>query len=152
MTARAVEIAEAVKDAINGESFSIAFAATRRWLWFTDVAQVSASAPAVSVIPAGVVVSREGGARRLQERIWGVIVAVQQKLPETGEVSEIDGLAALLEEIYEFIEPTDASAAISPSGASYAGTDHEAGLLYDPEDLQGRLFTSLTTFQFADQR
>ncbi len=152
MAARCVEIADAIVTAINAQSFSLAFTAVRRWLWYQEVSEIVTQSPVVSVLPRDVLINRPASSREQQNRQHGIVIAVQQKLPETGETAEIDALILLSQEIYEFLEPTAASAALEPSGAGYVMTEHEDGRLYDEDDLRLRLFTSLMTFVYSDLR
>jgi hypothetical protein len=92
------DIAEAVKDELNGHEFGMEFEATRGYLPLFDLAEMKDLH--VTVVPKGM--TMEMARRDAARHDVQLDVAVQKKL-DAADNSEIDALMALVEEISDFL-------------------------------------------------
>jgi len=94
----AVTVAEAVKDALNGHTFTTAFTAVRTQLPEFKLADMGTLH--VTVVPRSD--ASEGLTRDRDNHTIGVDVAVQQRLSEVNNTT-VDALLALVQEIADFL-------------------------------------------------
>ena len=91
------DIAEAVKDELNGHDFSQEFEAVRLYQPLFELPEMKTLR--VTVVPRGV--EMQVSSRSLVQHDYQVDVAVQKKF-DTDEAVELDPLMALVEEIADF--------------------------------------------------
>jgi len=134
----AVDIAEAVKDAMNGHSFSQPFTATRQYRPTFELKDMAVLH--VTVVPHAVELASLS--RTKQQYDVQVHVAVQKKFKEDSP-AELDPLMDLAEEVMDFwrmrrLENAGATC-VAVANAPIYSTEHMAEL---------RQFTSLITLTF----
>lgn len=133
------DIAEAVKDALNGETFSQAFTAERHYQPLFELKDMKTLH--VTVVPKGVTVV--SGARGKNQHDYEIDVAVQKKL-DAGDNTETDPLMTLVDEIADFfrfkrLEGYPLAAWIKTENAPVYAREHLE---------QMRQFTSVLTLTF----
>ena len=92
------DIAEAVKDELNGHDFSMEFGAAREFLPVFDLQEMQTLH--VTVVPAGLTIQKLDRSRT-QSNVQ-VDIGIQKKL-STADNDEIDAMMALVEEIVDFL-------------------------------------------------
>ena len=97
----AIDIADAVVTALNGQGFSQPFTAARAYRPAFDLREMKDLH--VTVVPKGVELTTAG--RGFAQSDVQIDIGVQQKLA-TGDDAEIDVLMGLVEEIAEFVRAT----------------------------------------------
>jgi len=133
------EIAEAVKDELNGHGFSQEFEAVRLYQPLFELPEMKTLH--VTVAPHGV--EMQVSSRSLVQHDCGVDVAVQKKF-DTAEAVELDPLMALVEEIADFFRLRRLEAA---PDAVWVKTENSP--VYSQEHMeQFRQFTSVVTLTF----
>ena len=153
MAARLRTIADAVVTALNAQTFSQSFTATRVWEEFESLPDL-ATGYDVKVRPVTSyqteLHSRSATVAEYQIECW-----IRAKM--TADVgndfkSHIDEAVDLVEEIREFVEPNLASSSeLNPAGANWSGT--EAIVVYGEQVLKrANFFESQLTFTFSDYR
>ena len=134
-----IDIAEAVKDSLNGATFSQAFTAERRYQPLFELKDMKDLH--VTVVPSGVA-SVTLGRGRAQHDIR-IDVAVQKKLGK-GDAAELDPLMTLVDEIAERFRSKRLE---GYSNAVWVKTENAP--IYAQEHMDElRQFTSLLTFTF----
>ena len=131
MSSLVTTVAEAVKDALNGETFTQEFTATRTQLPEFQLSDMSDLH--VTVVPR----SDVGTAltRNQDEHLIGVDVAVQQRLSEVSNTT-VDALMSLVQEIADFLNRR------TIDGAIWIKTESDP--VFAPEHLRElRQFTSV---------
>jgi len=136
---RVVDVAQAVTDELNGESFSQAFTATRQYLPVFDLQEMAALH--VTVVPKSVETTSFDRGRYVHDIT--VDVAVQKKL--TGDdTTDVDPLMALVQEIAEHFQEARLLAAVQAVLVRV-----ENAPVYAQEHMhEKRQFTSLLSFTF----
>lgn len=117
-----VQIAEAVKDSLNGATFSLPFVATRRYLVRAKLADMATLH--VTVVPATLEISK--ATRTRHEHEYAVDVGVQQRY--SAEVTEVDALILLVEEIADHLRQNPVA------GAHFVGIENKPVVL--PEHME----------------
>lgn len=131
-----MDIAEAVKEALNGHSFSMPFTAQRAYRPSFELPEMKTLH--VTVVPHGVEITTAG--RAIIQDDVAIDVAVQKKF-DTDEPAELDGLMALVEEIGEFLRSQ------RPADAAWVKTENAP--IYSAEHMeQYRQFTSVLTVTY----
>ena len=134
-----VEVAEAVKTALNAGAFSMPFTAERRYLPRFELEEMEELH--VTVVPKGVELVQASRGRSQTD--VKVDVAVQKKL-EAADAAELDPLMALVEEIAEHFK-----ARRLPGMPQAVWLKTENVPVYSQEHMQElRQFTSVVTFTF----
>jgi len=133
------DIAEAVKDALNGGTFSEAFEADRHYQPFFELKEMKALH--VTVVPKGVAVV--SGTRGKNQHDYEIDVAVQKKL-DAADNAEIDPLMMLVDELADFfrfkrLEGYPLAAWVKTENAPVYAREHLE---------QMRQFTSVLTLTF----
>ena len=145
MAANIIDIADAVVTGLNSQSFSQSFTAVRDYVY--DISLPDHSSLTVSVWPAGYETSPV--ARAAVEREYAIHVRVAKKVAVTSAAerkSSIDPMMLLVEEIANYIEPTETSAELGPDGATWVATDNNE---IDYEQLNElNQFSLVLTFTF----
>jgi hypothetical protein len=138
--AHSSEVAEKVKDAINGGTYTATFQAIRRWNLVEEKKDLSSLS--VVVAPARMVrqpITRD----RIQ--VEHVIQVAIRKSVDPSDTTEVDALHKLADAIGKAIEGVD----FSVIGVQWSGT--EIPVLLDYEDLRTmRVFTSIISLSFLD--
>jgi hypothetical protein len=138
--AHSSEVAEKVKDAINGGTYTSTFQAIRRWNLVEEKKDLSSLS--VVVAPARMVrqpITRD----RIQ--VEHVIQVAIRKSVDPADTTEVDALHKLADAIGKAIEGVD----FSVIGVQWSGT--EIPVLLDYEDLRTmRVFTSIISLSFLD--
>jgi len=138
------ELAEAVKTAVNAESFSVAFTATRVALpefQLKDMATLH-----VTVVPREIEIGLQ--ARGRNRHTMGVDVAVQQRLA-TVDNATVDALIALVEEVAGYMTRKN----LTSGGETAYWSDTEINPLYDSGHLREmRQFTSVIRLTYWEDR
>lgn len=133
------DIAEAVKNELNAQAFSLPFTAERHYLPLFELPEMKDLH--VTVVPNGITVAALGRDRAQYD--CKVDVAVQKKL-EGVENAEIDALMALVEEIAERF---NRKRLLGMSEAAWVRTENVP--IYSHEHLSElRQFTSVITLTF----
>jgi len=133
------DIADAVKNELNGHTFSQAFKAVRLYQPLYELADMKTLH--VTVVPRAVVM--EISSRTLVQHDYQIDVAVQKKFEKDSPV-EIDPLMMLVEEIADFFRLRRLAG--YPS-AVWLKTDNDP--VWSPEHMeQFRQFTSVLTLTF----
>ena len=136
-TAAAVQIADAVVEALNGGAFGEDFTAERGYRPAFDLKDMKDLK--LTVVPKAVEMTTAG--RGLAQADVQIDVGVQKKLA-TGANAEIDGLMALVEEIAAYVRATGRF-----GEASWVKTENAP--IYSQEHLaELRQFTSVLTLTF----
>ena len=145
MAANIIDIADAVVTGLNSQSFSQSFTAVRDYVY--DISLPDHSSLTVSVWPAGYETSPV--ARAAEEREYAIHVRVAKKVAVTSATerkSSIDPMMLLVEEIANYIEPTETSDELGPDGATWVATDNNE---IDYEQLNElNQFSLVLTFTF----
>ena len=145
MAANIIDIADAVVTGLNAQSFSQSFTAVRDYVY--DISLPDHSSLTVSVWPAGDETSPV--ARAAVEREYAIHVRVAKKVAVTSATerkSSIDPMMLLVEEIANYIEPTEPSDELGPDGATWVATDNNE---IDYEQLNElNQFSLVLTFTF----
>ena len=137
--AKITDIAEAVKDELNGGEFSQAFTAERHYQPVFELKDMKTLH--VTVVPKDV--ELQLATRNTSQHDCRVDVAIQKKL-ETTDLSEIDELMGLVEEIMTYLSRRKLS---SVPNALWIRTANEP--IYAAEHLeQFRQFTSIVTLTY----
>jgi hypothetical protein len=137
------DIAEAVKESLNGATFSQSFNATRHYLPIYDLQDMKNLH--VTVVPKGVVI--QPGGRAHNQHDYQIDVAVQKKL-STGDNEEIDPLLTLVDEIADHFRFKRLD---SFPNAMWVKTENAP--VYAVEHLDRfRQFTSVVTLTFRMMR
>ena len=137
------DIAEAVKDELNGETFSQEFTAERHYQPLFELPDMKTLH--VTVVPKGVEVTPAGRSNNHYD--YQVDVAVQKKFGK-GDAAELDPLVGLVEEIADFFRLRRLTA--YPT-AVWRRTEHPT--VYAPEHMDElRQFTSVLTLTFRVTR
>ena len=133
------DIAEAVKDELNGHDFSQEFEAVRLYQPLFELPEMKTLH--VTVVPRGV--EMQVSSRTLVQHDYGIDVAVQKKF-EADDAVELDPLMALVEEISDFFRLRRLDAV---SAAIWTRTENKP--VYSQEHMQQfRQFTSVITLTF----
>lgn len=133
------EVADVVTAELNGQTFSQSFTAERHYLPVFELPEMKTLH--VTVVPKGMTVTQI--ARNKSAYDLQVDVAVQKKF-EAGDLSELDPLLMLVEEVGDFFRFRTLSGSLY---ANWIKTEHPA--LYAPEHMeQLRQFTSVLTLTF----
>ena len=133
------DIAEAVKDELNGHDFSQEFEAVRLYQPLFELPDMKTLR--VTVVPQGV--EMQVLSRTLVQHDYGIDVAVQKKF-EADDAVELDPLMALVEEISDFFRLRRLDAV---SAAIWTRTENKP--VYSQEHMQQfRQFTSVITLTF----
>ena len=122
MAAKILDVADSMVTALNAESFSQSFTSVRDYLYDLDLP--THSSLHVAVWPSSI--TTESHARHGVQRDISVFVRVAKKITATNAAarkSSIDPLMTLVEEISDFIEPTDTTDELAPDGASWVNTE-----------------------------
>jgi len=137
-----VDIAEAVKEALNGHSFSQPFTATRQYRPAFELKDMTDLH--VTVVPHAVEVTSLS--RSMQQYDVQVHVAVQKKFTEDSP-AELDPLMDLVEEVMDFFRLRK----LGNTGATCMGVANAP--VYAAEHMaELRQFTSLVTLTFRVMR
>ena len=137
------DIAEAVKESLNGATFSQSFNATRHYLPIYDLQDMKNLH--VTVVPKGLAI--QPGGRAHNQHDYQIDVAVQKKL-STGDNSEIDPLLTLVDEIADHFRFKRLD---SFPNAMWVKTENAP--VYAVEHLDRfRQFTSVVTLTFRMMR
>jgi len=132
--ARIADIADAVVTALNGHTFSQPFTAARAYRPVFDLKDMTDLH--VTVVPKGVELTTAG--RGLAQSDVQIDIGVQKKLA-AGDNAEIDALAALVQEIAQFVRATGRF-----GEAAWVKTENTP--IYSAEHLgELRQFTSVLT-------
>ena len=135
-------VAEAVKDELNGHTFSLPFEAERMYLPLFELPEMKTLH--VTVVPHGVEMQASG--RSMVQHDYGIDVAVQKKF-EKDEPAELDPLMTLVEEIIEFFRLRR----LQDQNAVCVRATNEP--VYSQEHMeQFRQFTSVVTLTFRLSR
>ena len=134
-----VDIAETVKDELNGGAFSQPFTSERQYQPVFELAEMSTLH--VTVVPRGVTIHSVG--RGLVRHDYQIDIAVQKKFA-AGDTIELDPLMALVEEIGDFfhrrrLAGLPSAACVKIENAPVYATEHMEQL---------RQFTSVVTLTF----
>ncbi|HOF17727.1 MAG TPA: hypothetical protein PK082_02365 [Phycisphaerae bacterium] len=147
-----IDVAEALKTAVNGGEFSAAFEAVRAYAPRFDLAELADLH--VTVVPRGVALSV--AARKLSQTDVQVDLAVQKKLSADSaanpalELAELDALMDLSQEIGEFVARLGR---LEIPGGVAVWTATENAPVYAIEHLREfRQFTGVLTFTFRAMR
>jgi len=134
--ARIIDIADSIVTALNGESFSMAFAAVRAYRPLYELKDLASLH--VTVVPKALELS--GATRGLIQNDVQIDIGVQQKLDSVeDEAEDTDTLMGLVEEVADFIQSTG-----SFGGATVVSVANDP--IYAPEHLDElRVFTSVIT-------
>jgi len=133
------DIAEAVKDELNGHDFSQEFEAARLYQPLFELPEMKTLH--VTVVPQGV--DMQVSSRTLVQHDYGIDVAVQKKF-EADDAVELDPLMALVEEIADFFRLRRLDAV---PAAIWVKTENKP--VYSQEHMQQfRQFTSVITLTF----
>ena len=133
------EVAEAVKDELNGQDFSQEFEAVRLYQPLFELPEMKTLH--VTVVPRGV--DMQVSARTLVQHDYGIDVAVQKKF-EADAAVELDPLMELVEEIADFFRLRRLDAV---PAAIWVKTENKP--VYSQEHMQQfRQFTSVVTLTF----
>ena len=134
-----IDIAEAVKDELNGGSFSQAFTAERHYQPTFDLQDMKTLH--VTVVPKDI--EMQLATRNTSQHDCRIDVAIQKKLT-AGDLAEIDELMGLVEEIISFLSRRKLS---SVPNALWIKTANEP--IYATEHMeQFRQFTSILTLTY----
>jgi hypothetical protein len=146
------DIADAVVSDLNGHTFSLAFAAERKWLAELKLADMSDTVH-VTVVPG--VVTQKPLTRAKREGDYQVQIGVRRRpagvTSTTGDIlnAPIDPLSDLVEEIDDFLAAQSRLAA----DATFVWAGSELTLPFSPEHLDGwNQFTSVLTVTFRKWR
>ena len=132
------DIAEAVKDELNGHTFSLPFEAERMYQPLFELPEMKTLR--VTVVPRGV--EMQGSGRSLVQHDYGIDVAVQKKFDKDDPV-ELDPLMTLVEEIIDFFRLRR----LAGQNAVCVRATNEP--VYSQEHMeQFRQFTSVVTLTF----
>lgn len=148
MAAAIVRLADAVTDAVNGGTFSVAFTAVRSWLPVFRLEQGDLATVQVTVAP----MTRESApaARGKDLHRHSIEIAIQKELAsETTLETDVDALTDLVEEIADHLTRR----ALSADGMTW----HCDGVKIDPvcafTELDGsRLFASVIEATYQEWR
>ena len=133
------DIAEAVKDELNGGSFSQSFTAERHYQPVFELPEMKTLH--VTVVPKGMTI--HPASRGLIQHDYQIDIAVQKKF-DTGENDELDVLMALVEEIGDFFRRRRLSSLPNAACVKIENTP-----IYAQEHMeQLRQFTSVITLTF----
>jgi len=131
------DIAEAIKDGLDGETFSLPFTPTREFSPSFDLEELATLR--VAVVPRGLEDALAG--RGLAQQDVRVDIGVMKKLDDVGP-TDVDPLVSLVEEIVEYLRKRDFNA--DETTACWLRT--EVPTLYSHEHLnENRQFTSVVT-------
>ncbi|NIA06914.1 MAG: hypothetical protein GWP14_04615 [Actinobacteria bacterium] len=134
-----IDIAEAVKEELNGGTFSQAFTAERHYQPVFELKDMKTLH--VTVVPKEI--EMQLATRNTSQHDCGVDVAIQKKL-ESVDLAEIDELMGFVEEIIAFISRRKLA---SVPGALWIKTANEP--IYAAEHMeQFRQFTSILTLTY----
>jgi len=133
------DIAEAVKNELNSQSFSMPFTAARGYLPSFELPEMKDLH--VTVVPNGITMAALGRDRAQYD--CKVDVAVQKKLEDAGN-AEVDALMALVEEIAEHF---NRKRLLGVQEAAWVRTENAP--IYSQEHLSElRQFTSVVTLAY----
>ena len=131
-----IRIAEAVKDELNGATFSQPFTAQRLYCPQFDLTELSELT--VSVVPKALL--RQAASRLSRQCEMDIDVAVQQKVT-VGEREQLDALMKLTEEVTDHLSRKPMADAIWVKA--------QQPVLYAPEHLSNQhVFTSVITLTY----
>ena len=137
--AKITDIAEAVKDELNGGTFSQAFTAERHYQPVFELKDMKTLH--VTVVPKDV--EMQLATRQTCRHDCGVDVAIQKKL-QTSDLAEIDELMGLVDEVISFLAKRKLT---SVPNALWIKTANEP--IYAGEHMeQFRQFTSIVTLTY----
>jgi len=134
-----LDIADAVRDELNGKVWSMSFTAKRAYKPSFDLPEMADLH--VTVVPKGLTIARED--RSSYRYDYRVDIGVQQKF-EQGAHAELDPLMGLVEEIGDYFRDV-----ILETDPEAVCTGVENGPIYAQEHFrEKRLFTSILTLGF----
>ena len=136
------DVADAVKDSLNGHGFTIPFTATRAYVPVFELKDMGTIH--VTVVPRGVELTPYS--RTLAQSDVQIDIGIMRKLSAApaGDVAEIDELMGLVEEIVTFIRTTSRYGVPPLLDAAWIKTANLP--IYSPEHLLDiRQFTSVLT-------
>ena len=137
-----VQIADAVKDELNGQAFSLPFEAERMYRPLFELPEMKELH--VTVVPAGIEMQASG--RSLVQHDYAIDVAVQKKFTKDGP-TELDPLMGLVEEIIDFFRMR------RPAGQDAVCVRAANEPVYSQDHMeQFRQFTSVITLTFRALR
>lgn len=143
MSAKIVEIADAVVSALNAAALSQPFIASRVYL--PKFERSALESLTVTVVPKGrgeTIAARSN----IADDSYEIDVAVQQAVDPT-DIATIDGLMLLVQEIHDLFRLTQPNLADS----TYVGVSNDP--IYDPAALnEDRLFRSVLTISYKHYR
>ena len=145
--AKILDVVDAVVTGINGQSFSQSFTAVRDYLYDLDLP--THSSLHVAAWPSSTATAEY--ARNGVQRDYSVLLRVAKKITATttsARKASIDPLMTLVEEINDYIEPTEASSELAPDGASWISTENGDVDFQQLNELNQ--FSVITTFTFRD--
>lgn len=150
MAARTVDIAAAVVTDLAAATFSQTVSVSRVWRPRAELLALATTIK-VLVMPAGDACGFDGGSRISTQHDFMIDVAVRKKLAgptETEENTEIDGLAALAEEVGYFYHP-ETHATRHPVGRPEVWMATEWLPLFNPELMESeRIFLAVARMTF----
>jgi len=136
MSARSIQLADAVVALLNGHAFSQAFVAVRAWRPVTDLKSVTALQ--VHVLPTALETS-QASRTRVQDA-QQIDVEILRKVEQPDDLPALDAMVALAEEIGDFLRqnpPVVAPAARALGFELFPGNGHLAPKLLDELHLFG---------------
>ena len=137
----AVDIAEAVKDEINDNTFSVAITATRAFVPHFDLKDMAALHVTVVPMTLDVAAASRGAATNNVD-----VDVVVQKIVDPDSIAAVDALMSIVQEIADFFRLRR----LTEYSASWVGTRQ---VLFSPEHMnEKRLFTNVLTFTFRTVR
>ena len=135
-----VDIADAVVEELNGESFSQAFTAVRAYVPRYEVKDLKDLT--VTVIPGPLAI--EGATRGSEKYDYTIMVGIQKKVDDDTPAS-VDPLMDLVEEIADFLTGRRLT---SVPAARWEGTGNDEPFIPEMMD-QLRVFTSFVTIGYG---
>ena len=153
---RSTDIADAIVVGLNAQSWTTFPTASfvRRWGIFKDLED--AAVPTCSVIPRSITRAVDQSARRVDARVYGFAIVAQRKIESYDangypKNSGVDPMATFMEEVFQYLDPTDSADAPVFSSADHQNTEHEDGEIIESEDLtERRLATAIITTTYVD--
>ena len=135
-----VDIAEAVKFALDGAVFTEEFTAERG---YRPELERDFDGILVTVVPAGITPNPGESTRGGTLHEYQIDIGVQHRY-ETADVREMDGLMDLAEQIMDFVGALDVR---DVHGAKLAAIENNP--VYAPEHMQSRVFTSIISATYV---
>jgi hypothetical protein len=149
--ARSVEIAQAIVDALNGQTFSQPFTAVRTWQSVDDLADLGEGSEYHVAIHNSPDITSELSSRKEVVDTHTIRISLRKKIDADNQDAEIDDAVALVEEMRTFLEPAG-SEPFNPIPTAYYDAS-EVPFHFLPDDLnEHNLFRCVMTFEYVDSR